>query len=253
MPQETRRGRAVWTPRARASRECVGRWSRTQLPQLAHRLEQREIGGREDIRTTQREEQITLSRPRSNTMKCVERGRGVNVREHRERIEIERLLLELRRERCQVGGLLSRHAQRTQSRFAEHGDIRGRHHSGRIRDPRVHRARLRERDLLLEHEKDESFEPWLAWPEWRRAVPLHDVRESRLAARERADSASKRALVQWGDGYAARSSRSVSETNASSLNGFEKNASARIRAAVSVALSVPLTTMMRARLPGIRR
>ena len=57
-------------------------------------------------------------------------------------------------------------------------------------------------------------------------MALHDVRETRLVARERADGAGKPALVQQGDRYAARSSRSVNETNASSLNGFEKKASA---------------------------
>ena len=57
-------------------------------------------------------------------------------------------------------------------------------------------------------------------------MALDDVCETRLVARERTDGAGKPALVQQGDRYAARSSRSVNETNASSLNGFEKKASA---------------------------
>ena len=57
-------------------------------------------------------------------------------------------------------------------------------------------------------------------------MALHDVRETRLVARERADGAGKTAFVQRGDRYAARSSFSVNETNASNLNGFEKKASA---------------------------
>ena len=204
MPQQTRRSRAVRAPCACATRECFRRWPRPQLPQLAHRFEQCEIGSWKDIRTTQGEEQIALRRPWPDTVKRVKSGRGVDIRKHRERVEVERLLLELRRERREIRGLLSRHAEPTEPRFAQHRDIRRCHRSGRTRDPRVHGARLRERDLLLEHEKDESFETGLAWPERRWAMSLHDVREARLVARERADSPRKSGLVQWNELHRCR-------------------------------------------------
>ena len=129
-------------------------------------------------------------------MERVKRGRGVDIREQRERLKIQSLLLQLRRERREIGGLLSRDAERAETRFAERRDIRGRHRSSGIRDPLVHRAGLCERDLLLEHEQRQRFETGLASPQRWGPMPRHDVRETRLVARERTDSPGKCALIQ---------------------------------------------------------
>jgi hypothetical protein len=48
---------------------------------------------------------------------------------------------------------------------------------------------------LLEHEQHQRFEAGLAWPQRWRAMSLHDLREARLVARERADGARKSWLV----------------------------------------------------------
>src|SRR5438309_7235331 len=166
MPQQPRRDRTVRPPRASPPRERNWRRPRPQLPEIAHGLQQREVGGGKDIRAAQREEQIALSGPRPDATQRIKCRIRIEVGQRRERGEIDRLLFHLYGERGQVRGLLSRDAERTQTAFTQARDVRRRQRPGRLRDALVHRASLRERDLLLEHEQHQGLEAWLAWPQW---------------------------------------------------------------------------------------
>jgi hypothetical protein len=74
MPEQPRGDRAVRTPRLCAPRERIGRGSRAQSPQIAHRLQQREIGVRKHVGPAEREEQVALSGPGSDAVERIERG-----------------------------------------------------------------------------------------------------------------------------------------------------------------------------------
>ena len=142
-------------------------WRRAQLePSHAPcRLLQRDVADGPDVGPAERREEVDVGRPRPDPGKRDERRADAVVVEGRHGEEIERAVLDRRRERTNVPGLLPAEPVGAQLGVARAEDPGRREPAESLLEPVVRSPRRGERDLLLEDQQDERLEPGLARPE----------------------------------------------------------------------------------------
>jgi len=185
LPEEASSDRPPWSPRFAAEPQLDLCRTRSKTQPFRDRKLQTKIGGRPDVRPTQRKEQIDFGAPPADASECEQLRQSGFIRRRRQPRKIETPLLHRRGKIARISHLLSAEPARTQGWVVERKEGGGYQRMTQPDESVVHLCRRIDRDLLLEDNVQQSTKPVAATTEARRPGAFQYSGEKRLSYEDR--------------------------------------------------------------------